>query len=660
MTPNLSRHNVTNGRGHDVHCAIPSSPQQPQSPPPPPPPPPPPARTHYTEVPAQSGQHDDLFDQIEDQQDVLRDVREKLVGARYRLRKRRRELRSIREATAIKAAIAFKRIKHYVLEQGLYLPPDIQSAMDDADVSRDRLGEEELDFEEAEEKYGLEEWIYSDKETKFVEGLFAMRFTNFQVAPAQQSSSADNVISESLTQHSRGSAITWHAANVADTLIISPGASHVDASSAFDVDIGVPDDAQIPVESLALFQHSYVSLSANASPGEYAESNQALVRPFRENGSTLARSRWPEIRQRIDEWLLETLRDSRFQKAQLRNLLSREDLGNNDWWQLALQEWSTQGPDDLAFHTGDTTVPSFDASAPISAATMQKLFEESEQLDPERRPSSAIPLVLDDQNLDALEPIEFPSEVKLSEMLGRTPKKVKFKDRSPSALSLSTQPTIGTKSSSEKVPSSVSSVDTNYAQVASNTTGSVGHKRVLDGVDVGIESEYTKDSEITSPLPMDEALSLPNPITNSSDLRQGQPLNAKVIPFEFSVEEAHAPNGDNKPLLSSGPGTPSQVSEPRQRLIVGSGPPTGDRSPFQAAKRQTRYPFAPFIRIKSPEPWSLPLLRLTPLPTPPFDRTSWAWGRNQLENLPFVSISDTPSRLPGPYGFLGMSSTDVY
>ncbi|KAH4973694.1 hypothetical protein HBI24_120210 [Parastagonospora nodorum] len=52
----------------------------------------------------------------------------------------------------------------------------------------------------------------------------------------------------------------------------------------------------------------------------------------------------------------------------------------------------------------------------------------------------------------------------------------------------------------------------------------------------------------------------------------------------------------------------------------------------------TRYPFAPFIRVKSLEPWTLPLLRLTPIPTLSFDDLTIANHSSRLEN-----------RLPGPY-----------
>ncbi|KAH3962704.1 hypothetical protein HBI04_019750 [Parastagonospora nodorum] len=49
------------------------------------------------------------------------------------------------------------------------------------------------------------------------------------------------------------------------------------------------------------------------------------------------------------------------------------------------------------------------------------------------------------------------------------------------------------------------------------------------------------------------------------------------------------------------------------------------------------------------EPWTLPLLRLTPIPTLSFDDLKIAKHSSRLESVPYVSISDTPWRLPGSY-----------
>jgi hypothetical protein len=81
---------------------------------------------------------------------------------------------------------------------------------------------------------------------------------------------------------------------------------------------------------------------------------------------------------------------------------------------------------------------------------------------------------------------------------------------------------------------------------------------------------------------------------------------------------------------------------------------------LRAARGRTRHPFAPFIRVKSPEPWSLPLLRLTPLPSPDSENRSLAASLRRLENVPFVAFSDSPFRLPGPSKFLALSSADRF
>jgi hypothetical protein len=113
--------------------------------------------------------YEDLLARIEVEQEELRDARDSLVGSRFRLRTRRRELRATREQAV--GQETFELMRRYFLVSGLGVPDEIESAWAGVDVIRDKLGGLEIDFEEAEEKYNVQEWQYTEKEKDFIEAL---------------------------------------------------------------------------------------------------------------------------------------------------------------------------------------------------------------------------------------------------------------------------------------------------------------------------------------------------------------------------------------------------------------------------------------------------------------------------------------------------------
>jgi hypothetical protein len=561
----------------------------------------------------------DFLDTIEDKQDDIRDTRERLVGARFRLRTKRQELRATREDAVVKAGIAFSRIKAFLLMQSLELPQDIQKALNDADTSRDILGTQEMEYEEAEDSYNLEEWLYSDKETKFVDYLFSTlqgspvtisqppdRFGQTQTSQIPPSVERFGPALPTLPTLSRANAL------VHDVLPFYEPSEHPEYVERLQV-YESPEPLERALESVSLHD---ISLKA-------AYTVEPFNRSQSENDLNLARQKWSQTRDRIDKWMLEAVDDSRFQKAQLRNQLSKPNLNDKDWWRLVVEHWRSTSPSLSAFHTGDTTILASTTSEPASAKSLQKSLGDLELVETEDGPSTATPLVQDDRHVDALEAIDFPSDLKLSEVFGRTPKSVTFLG---SDQSISSQLTTNTCVFSETESSSVSSNSANdHPQ----------HGSILahEGLRLQTQPSHTKSQSRRKLEDINHAL-----------------IHSKLTRFAVQSIEDRIPSSRNMFAHQSDEPSPARGAHTLGARLMNTSMVRG----------RTRHPFPIYIKVDGLKPWNLPLLRLTPLAPPMFEDSSTGRSVQHLWNTPFVSISGSPARLPGPSNIPGFAPADVY
>jgi hypothetical protein len=581
--------------------------------------PPPPRITEPFSAPHPRDIDRDFLDTIEDNQDDIRDTRERLVGVRFRLRTKRRELKATREDAVVKAGVAFSRVKTFLLMQSLELPPDIQKALDDADTSRDILGTQETEYEEAEDSYNLEEWLYSDKETKFVDNLFSTlqsspitigqppdRFGQTQTSQIPPSVERFGPALPTLPVLSRANALVH---DVLPSYEASEHAEYVEKLQVYES----PEPLERALESVSLHD---ISLKA-----------AYIVEPFNrsqsENDLNLARQKWSQTRDRIDKWMLEAVDDSRFQKAQLRNQLSKPNLNDKDWWRLVVEHWRSTSPSLSAFHTGDTTVLASTTSEPASAKSLQKSLGDLELVETEDGPSTATPLVQDDRHVDALEVIDFPSDLKLSEVFGRTPKRVTFLG---SDQSISSQLTINTCVFSETESSSVSSN-------SANDHPHHGSILARGGLRLQTQPSHTKSQPRRKLEDINHAL-----------------IHSKLTRFAVQSIEDRIPSSRNMFAHQSDEHSPARVAH-----ILGTG-----TTSTSMARSRTRHPFPVYIKVEGPKPWNLPLLRLTPLAPPMFKDSPTERSVQHFWNTPFVSISGSPARLPGPSNLPGFAPADVY
>jgi hypothetical protein len=441
-----------------------------------------------TKSPEQLDRYNDRPGRIPELQEQIRDDRETLLGSRFRLRSNRHELRKTRENAANQAGTAFNLVKRFLLEQSFELPHDIQAALEAAELSSDRLGVQEVEYEESEERYNLEEWRYTEREQKFVDNLLG----STPVASAPPPPAHGSLGTHDLTQLFIDGAENDDAPTVPELLPLPPNISDLDLPTMPPLE----GKASVTFQQPLVAKHIPTSTSYIESSMTHPENEPLCRRSFSESELDHARLRWFDTRTRVEEWLLDNLEGSRLQRAQLRLHLSRGVSDDEAWWQLVLQHWKSESRGSITFQTGDTTVsgsignqPTFDDVDPSNAP------EDSGTDGFYARPSFASPLLGNDRVVDALDAEEFPPTIRSSDLFDQASKHVTFETRSPSAQSLSTQPTTATRRSSAVDFSSVSSTNDVSSCTSSGDANTVRQRDLSETYEVQPGEEKNRVSE---------------------------------------------------------------------------------------------------------------------------------------------------------------------
>jgi hypothetical protein len=602
--------------------------------------------------------YEDLLARIEVEQEELRDARDSLVGSRFRLRTRRRELRATREQAVGQVGETFELMRRYFLVSGLGVPDEIESAWAGVDVIRDRLGGLETDFEEAEEKYNVQEWQYTEKETDFIEAL-----SKDTVASPEGHLAAG--LMRDLTRFS-GDPLNTEATFDTDAQLVLPSPSSATAeSNSGSSDLGE-----------AIGSEEFTHESPAKSRSQNNTSTNQLMR-FQKHQSNMNMSHesleWSVTLKNIDDWMFGALAVSSFHKRWLRSLLPRNELSDEELWQLILRHWRSDIPDNSAFHTGDTTVSGTAISQAVTSSEEHETSSTSAISGPDTRPSSIHPPFPEDRMADELSSLQNPPKnIKYRDLVD-TPRHVAFQIASSSSKSMSTQPTvmpqeptlsgfdgdesvapvstqpsITTRTSSPLQQGRSRSVEPTTTQSTGMTINSkpstLSHSSLAT---ITTECPNRKSEEF---LTSDEQHNLGD--TDSAWFmicRQSETIRSSKSIAIQPPEGARNADDTASLIPQSSSGVMDCAQDLAETHIIDAINPSDDALYHHSWPRShTRYPYAPFIRVKSPQPWNLPLLRLTPLPNPSSVETSGRKHSNRLENIPFVTISDSPFQLPGP------------
>jgi hypothetical protein len=290
------------------------------------------------------------FNHVEQQQEDIRDAREHLMGYRFRLRKQRKELSEIREQAAYRAGAAFTLIRQHIINFGPDVITEIKLALEEAEAIRNDLGNQESEYLEAEKVYDEQEWTYTTKEAKFVEDLP-------QNIPAQaQRSGAANTAN----RHSEDNAPEPFGRQDIGSLVAQAGGDSLINMYEIPRLLDQDDDDGISEDHSTLLgdihNHSKISRCKDPASEPQAEHDPVARLVFEDLALSQSGQKWANTRKHIDDWFLDSLDASVYEKARLKNYMAAEHLSYHDWYNLVRHQWFASTNLDSAFHTGDTTV----------------------------------------------------------------------------------------------------------------------------------------------------------------------------------------------------------------------------------------------------------------------------------------------------------------
>ncbi len=538
---------------------------------PPPPPPPqyalPPVISYSPE--AFSHQYRDPVDIVEHHEE-LQDSRENLMGTRFRMQAKRREIRTFREQIGKKEGILIDQLRMFFLDQEINLPRNVLEAWDQVDGSRNTLNTMESEYDVVEEKYHSQEIKYTADEGRFIENLL------------QRSSMAN-----------------------------------------------------LPVDH----DQNASSLTTQVIDERYSRS------PFR----------LTETRAQIDDWLLQLTKESSFQKLQLRAIQGIDKLDKDDqdaWWDRVEQSWTLDSSADTQLHNGNSTFSQGIGSQPPSAADLVKPGSDSMDLK-DTVPRDLLP---GDPDLDAAENPKLAPTIESEDLYEETeiqPPTHHEQKNDDTAKSVSTDP-----SQTHRTISS----DEFATNTTTEQTCSCSNSSTCQDHSILSENQTRPSTHIDRQLALmsqrrRSPLSTPRQDTRDSEdpvgsppliLQPGSPKHqsATLEPptSDWPIELVDDYKSDERDPVST-----SDDHTPRLRPHETSVSPCPSFDTSKSSTIDHASPVAsvgtPPIRMTQPKHSSqlfLPILQLTP------DALSEVSVSTNALNLPFVDISDSTLRLPGP------------
>ncbi|KAH7409819.1 hypothetical protein DE146DRAFT_604907, partial [Phaeosphaeria sp. MPI-PUGE-AT-0046c] len=370
---------------------------------------------------------------IEKDQEDIRDAREGLLGSRFRLQVQRRELLNIREKTATQAGATFDLVRKYLITINVALPDEIKLAISATEQLRNELGGQEVEYDEAEKAYNLEEWEYTSKESKFIDDMCgATPVPDHAIKSAPTMDYPDGASRFSLGRQDIENIVAEAEGDVPHELLDIQG-------------VLVDDDGpnEVPNTVAGEVHETYAESDGQRSASTHdltADTSRSLL--FAELDPNHTRLKWAGTRRSIDEWLLHALEHSRFEKAQFQVWLS-EHTDNEGWWSFVDQHWYPESPDGSHHHMADTTISEEGSSGPVSSNAMHNLFDAPDTPESAVRHFSDPPLIAEDRIVDALDDVNFPTDIEPRDLVDWPLGPTKTRSRSSKTRSISTRHTTG-------------------------------------------------------------------------------------------------------------------------------------------------------------------------------------------------------------------------
>jgi hypothetical protein len=266
----------------------------------------------------------DNINQIEREEDLIRDAREGLLGSRFRLKDKRGELRDLRQKTGQEEGALISQVRKIFQEKNIAFPIELENSFARVLGLRDTLGLVEGSFEEEEEKYDQLEWDYTEKESEFVAKWTDQKPSVLERERAAKSQ--DRNLHE-FEQMELGTMTAGFPVLRPETILVG-------------------GQQPLPITEAALKdfeQRSSASRLPQSLPNHVNGMSSPL--PMSYNGTAIIEAdlAWNNTRKLIDDWILDTVSCSRHQKLILRSLISQDNLDDATWWRLVTRYWDKDG-----------------------------------------------------------------------------------------------------------------------------------------------------------------------------------------------------------------------------------------------------------------------------------------------------------------------------
>jgi hypothetical protein len=293
----------------------------------------------------------------------IRDARENLLGSRFRLKDQRGELRDLRQKTGRAEGTVINQLRIIFQDRNIDLPVKLENAFARVLKLRDKLGTVEVRYEEDEENYDDLEWEYTQKEERYVAKLTS---DNSHIMDKSKNANIDDA-----AIHALGSGFPDLQPDAfMKPLRIREAAldmfeqqsknANIDDAAIYALGSGFPDlrpDAfmeplRIREAALDMFEQQSTSNDPQAprSSSVYHQPNEGIRMypslPHTSNEASMSKTQldWNRIKEHVDTWVLDSVSCSHYQRLILRSLISKHDLDDTAWWDLATQQWYADGP----------------------------------------------------------------------------------------------------------------------------------------------------------------------------------------------------------------------------------------------------------------------------------------------------------------------------
>ncbi|KAF2868231.1 hypothetical protein BDV95DRAFT_610199 [Massariosphaeria phaeospora] len=271
-------------------------------------------------------------------QQQLQDAREELLGMRFALRARRTALTGLRQSAGAAEGALLSHLRNIFRAQGIPMQEDLEKDYKSLVAMRNKLGASDVEYDEAEQKYNREEWRYTQKEGDFVESL-ADDGPSFE---GSQRTKERLVEAESLTRFATGNEETQSRA-------VEDSAAQREISAILELarSASLPE-LQRSIGNIQSTKHDVSSMeTSRLVPASLPDLTPKMdlgyrrrTPSFSNSESALSQSRrvWPEMAQRIESWVLDTVQSSPLKHERLRYDPSQKGLTNSSHTDFAQEK----------------------------------------------------------------------------------------------------------------------------------------------------------------------------------------------------------------------------------------------------------------------------------------------------------------------------------